>query len=102
VSWLLRDGDVLAAIETRRRGWADCLNGAVLIHGPALVQTVTTPVSLDVAWCDSQLQVRRIGALRPYRLARPQVRPGCLVLASPGSFDRWHLRVGDRLEIREV
>lgn len=108
MSWLLRDGDVLAAVETRRRGWADSLQGALVIPGPAILQTLTTPVSLDVAWCGttdqdgSKLRVRRIGELRPYRLALPRVRPGCLLIANPGSFDRWHLRVGDQLEIRDV
>ena len=75
-----------------------------MIDGPAVLQTLTTRVSLDVAWCgrdpDQGLEVRRIAALRPYRLALPRVRPGCLVVANPGSFDRWHLRVGDHLEIR--
>jgi hypothetical protein len=95
-------------VETRRRGWAGSLQGALVIHGPAFLQTVLPAVSLDVAWCGradsggTRLEVRRIAALRPYRLALPRVRSGCVVVANPGSFDRWQLRVGDHLEIREV
>ncbi|MBV9661079.1 MAG: hypothetical protein JO337_07975 [Acidimicrobiales bacterium] len=109
MSWLLRDGDVLAAIEPRRRGWAGSLQGALVIQRPALLQTVTVRASLDVAWCGStnqdgqdRLEVRRIGALGPYRLVLPQLGSRCLLVASRGSFDRWRLRIGDRLEIRQV
>jgi hypothetical protein len=109
VSWLLRDDEVLAAVETRRRGPAGSPQGALLIHGPALLQTFSNPVALDVAWCARSerdgrhgLEVRRIAVLRPRRVALPQVRPGCLLVAGAGSFERWQLRVGDRLELREV
>ena len=110
MSWLIRDGDVLAALETRRPGWPSALQGAVVLRGPALVQTLTTPVSLDVAWCaadqapDGQecLVVRRISCLGPRRLARPQLGTHPIVVAGRGAFERWNLKVGDRLEIRRV
>ena len=110
MSWLIRDGDVLAALEARRPGWPAALKGAVVLRGPALVQTLTTPVSLDLAWCvadedrDGQecLVVRRIGCLPPHRMARPHLGPRPMVVAGQGAFERWHLRVGDRLEIRKM
>lgn len=110
MSWLIRDGDVLAALEVRRPGWAGALRGAVVLRGPALVQTLTTPVSLDLAWCvtdqgaDGQewLVVRRISCLEPRRLARPNFGPRPIVVAGRGAFERWHLRIGDRLEIRRM
>src|SRR5579875_1150715 len=109
MSWLLRDGDVLAALETRRPGWPGALQGAVVLRGPALVQTLTSAVSLDLAWCvpdqspDGQecLVVRRIGCLAPRRMARPHLGSRPMVVAGQGAFERWRLQVGDRLEIRE-
>ena len=54
MSWLLRDGDVLAAVEDRRRGLAGVACRAPwCCGGPALVQTLTRGPArpLDVAWC---------------------------------------------------
>lgn len=110
MSWLIRDGDVLAALEGRRPGWVKGLQGAVVLRGPALLQTLTTSVSLDVAWCVAEedregrdcLVVRRIGCLPARRMGRPHLGTRPLVVAGQGAFERWHLRVGDRLEIREV
>jgi hypothetical protein len=108
MSWLLRDGDVLAAIEDPRKGWQRNLQGAVLLHRPAVVHTLVDAVELDVAWCgpatvgtgDPGLQVRRIAALAPRRMARPRLGAGALLVAPGGTFERWRLQVGDCLEVR--
>jgi hypothetical protein len=110
MSWLIRDGDVLAALEMRRPGWPAAIQGAVVLRGPVLVQTLTSRVALDVAWCAPDpapdgaecLVVRRIRCLEPGRVARPHFGTRPLVVAGRGAFERWHLQVGDRLEIREV
>jgi hypothetical protein len=110
MSWLLRDGDVLAAVEPRRRGWQSSLQGALVWRGPALVQTLTRAPDrpLDLAWCapvrlDSGralLRVRRITVVGPRRLAPPHWGGGGLVVAPAGTFERWRLQVGDCLEVR--
>ena len=108
MSWLLRDGDVLAAIDGRRPRWPAQLHGAVVLRGPALVQTVTSAVALDMAWCGDVeaeggarcLEVRRITTLEARRVARPHLMGGAVVVAGRGAFERWRLQVGDRLEIR--
>lgn len=109
MSWLLRDDDVLAALEERRRGWAVSLRGAVVLRGPGVVHTLAAPVALDLAWCavvcegdKERLEVRRIASIGPGRVARPRLYRGALVVANQGSFERWRLKVGDRLEIRRV
>jgi len=110
MSWLLRDGDVLAAIEDPRKGWQRNLQGAVLFSRPAVVHTLVDAVDLDVAWCgpatvgdgEPGLRVRRIAALPPRRLARPHIGAGALLVAPAGTFERWHLVVGDCLEVRGV
>lgn len=108
MSWLLRDGDVLAALERRRPGWPKSLTGAMVLRGPALVQTIAHATSLDLAWCGDVaadggtpcLEVRRIACLGPRRMALPHLARGALVVAGRGAFERWRLQVGDRLEIR--
>jgi len=108
MSWLLRDGDVLAAVEDPRRGWPATLHGAVLLSPPAFVHTLRVPVALDLAWCvptslDGDrpgLVVRRIRRVGARRAAAPHLRTGRLVVATAGSFDRWRLHVGDLLEVR--
>jgi hypothetical protein len=110
MSWLIRDGDVLAAVEAPRRGWQACLHGAVVLRRPAVVHTFSRPAAspLDVAWCVPAaldggvpgLRVRRITMLSPHRVAVPHVGHGAVVVAPAGSFERWRLHVGDRLEVR--
>jgi hypothetical protein len=105
MSWLLRDGDVLAAVEHRRRGWQASLHGALVLRGPVVVHTLTPThaVALDVARCgrDGQaLRVRRIAVLGRRRVSLPHLGGGGLVVAPAGTFERWRLQVGDRLEVR--
>jgi hypothetical protein len=113
MSWLLRDGDVLAAIDAPRKGWRHAVTGAVVLPSPVVFQTFVDPVSMDVAWCSKTssesngkdspaLIVKRIRSVGPHRLAAPLLGPGALVAAPIGSFERWRLQVGDRLEIREA
>jgi hypothetical protein len=110
MSWLIRDGDVLAAVEERRRGWPASLQGATVLRRPAVVQTLTRSHAgpVDVAWCstakfaDGQtaLQVRRMTTVGRRRVAPPHFGGGGLVVAPAGTFERWRLRIGDRLEIQ--
>jgi hypothetical protein len=110
MSWLLRDGDVLATVEERRPGWPACLQGAVVLRGPTLVHTLTPSHAraLDVAWCapakgdSSSLRVRRISIVRRHRVSVPYLGGGGLVVAPAGTFERWRLQVGDRLEVRQT
>lgn len=108
--WLLREGDVLAAIEERRKGWQTSISGAVVITRPTFIHTLTPAAAseLEIAWClpasigddRAGYRVKRISILPAYRLARPHVRRGAVVVAPPGTFERWQLQVGDRLEVR--
>ena len=110
MSWLLREDDVLAAVEEARPGWPVSLRGAMVRRGPAVVHTLTVSITLDLAWCydvsgdngATRLEVRRIGCLAPRRLARPHLGRGAFIVAAGGAFERWHLRIGDQLEIREA
>ena len=108
-AWLLRDGEVLAALEVtesrqeRMQGLLDRdgIEGAILIRPARSVHTVGMQFPIDVAICDKDLVVVRTLCLRPGRLTRPSLRGACIIEAESGAFDRWNLRPGDQLEVRE-
>jgi uncharacterized membrane protein (UPF0127 family) len=108
VAWLLRDGDVLAALEVagsfgdRFRGLLgrDGLEGALLLRPARSVHTLGMRFPIDVAICDADLVVLRTVCLRPYRMTRPHARAAAVVEAEAGAFERWGLRRGDQLEVR--
>jgi hypothetical protein len=110
MSWLLRDSEVLAAVEDRRPGWQASLQGVMVLHGPTLVQTLTPgdARALDVAWWVPAvlegdrvaLRVQRIKVVGRRRVLSPRLGAGGLVVATAGTFERWRLHVGDCLEVR--
>ncbi|MGH9083320.1 MAG: DUF192 domain-containing protein [Acidimicrobiales bacterium] len=108
--WLLRDGDVLASAEVaegfvdRARGLVGRrrLDGALLLRRTRSVHTAGVRFRLDVAFLDRDLVVVGTCRLRPWSVARPR-RGACHVLeAEAGSFERWRLGPGDRIEVRET
>jgi len=108
VTWLLRDGDVLAAAEVadglgaRARGLLgrDDFDGAMILPHTRSVHTVGMRFAIDVAFCDRDLVVVGVVHMPPMRLALPRRRGRTVVEARAGAFERWGLRVGDRLELR--
>ena len=109
MAWLLRDGEVLAALEIastrreRRRGLLgrEGIEGALLLKPARSVHTIGMRFPIDVAFCDRELAVIAVRCMRRYRMSRPRLRASCVIEASAGAFDRWGLRVGDRLEVSE-
>jgi uncharacterized membrane protein (UPF0127 family) len=108
MAWLVREGEVLAAAEiadgahARRRGLLhrDSFAGAFVLRPCRHVHTVGMRFAIDVAFCDASGVVLRTSTLAPWRLS-PVVRRAAFVIeAEAGAFDRWHLRRGDRLELR--
>lgn len=108
MSWLVRDGDVLAAVEVagtargRRRGLLgrDEFDGALLLRPCRNVHTARMRFPIDVAFCDAEGVVLRTVSLAPWRVS-PWVRRSAFVIeARAGAFERWSLRVGDCVELR--
>ena len=107
MAWLVRDGDVLASAEVadtpraRRRGLAgrDAVEGALVLCPCRHVHTFGMRFGIDVAMCDRYGMVLRVVTLKPWRVAPlvPGVR--MVVEAAEGSFDRWRVHAGDRLEV---
>jgi uncharacterized membrane protein (UPF0127 family) len=108
MAWLMRDGDVLATAEiadtrrARRRGLLgrDELDGVIVLRPCRTVHTVGMRFSIDVAFCDADGTVLRTYSLRPWRVTPVVWRASYGVEANVGSFERWRLRAGDRLEVR--
>jgi hypothetical protein len=110
MSWILRDGEVLAALEiadsrkARRKGLVgrDGIDGALLLSPARMgVHSIGMRFDLDVAFCDRDMVVRRVVCLRRFRMTRPSFRAPCVLEAEAGAFGRWGLHVGDHLELKE-
>jgi uncharacterized membrane protein (UPF0127 family) len=108
MAWLVRDGDVLAAVEVaesgraRRRGLMhrDRFDGALVLRPCRNVHTAGMRFPIDVAFCDAEGTVLRTTTLAPWRIS-PIVRRAAFVIeAEAGAFDRWRLARGDRVELR--
>jgi uncharacterized membrane protein (UPF0127 family) len=108
--WLVRDGEVLASVESaatrreRRRGLRgrDGVEGVLRLRARS-VHTFGMRFPIDVAFCRRQgdgLRVVRVVTLRRNRLSRPVLRGPVALEAEAGSFRRWGVSAGDRLEIR--
>ena len=106
--WLLRDDEVLSSLYVantragRRKGLLgrDDFEGALLLRPARSVHTVGMRFPLDVAWCDRDLVVLRTARLSPYRVSLPVRRARAVLEAEAGTFARWDLVAGDRLEVR--
>lgn len=109
MAWLLREDEVLAALEVasarkdRMRGLLgrDGIDGALLIRPGKSVHSFGMRFPLDVAFCDRNMVVLRTVCLPPNRLTRLSFRCSNIIEAEMGAFERWKLRPGDQLEVRE-
>jgi uncharacterized membrane protein (UPF0127 family) len=107
--WLVRDVVVLAAAQlatTRRergRGLLgrDGITGALVIRPCRQVHTVGMRFPIDVAFCDRDGVVLHAVTMRRWRISRPVWRAAFAVEAEAGAFERWDVRAGDRIELKE-
>jgi uncharacterized membrane protein (UPF0127 family) len=108
--WLLRDGDVVCALEMTETfgerakgllGRQSCEGGLQLV-GARVVHTAGMRFPLDAAFLSEDLTVVRLVRLPPCRVALPRRGVRSVVLTEGGALERWGVRVADQLEIREV
>ncbi len=108
--WLLRGGDVLASGEVaesfgdRARGLLghNQYDGALLLLRTRAVHTAAMRFAVDVAFLDKELRVVATTRLGAWRVALPRRGAAHVLEAGAGAFERWGLRPGDQLEIRET
>jgi uncharacterized membrane protein (UPF0127 family) len=55
-----------------------------------------------VAFLSSDLTVLRVASLKPWRMSLGGPGARSVVAAQAGSFERWGVREGDQLEVREA
>ena len=108
MAWLLRDGEVLAALEVadsrraRRKGLIgrDDFEGALLLKPARSVHTIGMRFPIDVAYCDSALRVLETACMKQRRIGAPRFKAHCVIEAQRGAFARWGLKAGDQLEVK--
>jgi hypothetical protein len=99
---------VLAAVEVvdsrRGRGRAITglgqLDGALLLRRRPFVVHTVGRIAVDLAFCDRELQVVATARLGRYRVARPRLGAGSVIVARSGAFERWGLVPGDQIELK--
>jgi uncharacterized membrane protein (UPF0127 family) len=107
--WLLRDSDVVCALEMaetpadrrilrERTGW----EGALHVDGVRSLHTAGMKFPIDVAFLSGDHTVLRVAHLKPWRLALGGRGTRSAVALGAGSLERWGVRVGDQLEMREA
>jgi uncharacterized membrane protein (UPF0127 family) len=107
--WLVREGDVLATAEVaetgraRRRGLRgrDHVEGALVLRHCRNVHSFGMRLPIDVAFCDREGVVLRTCCLRPWRISPFVAQAAFAIEAESGAFERWGLRVGDQVEVKE-
>jgi uncharacterized membrane protein (UPF0127 family) len=99
---VLASADVAQTRGSRRRGVigrAD-LDGAIVLQPCRWVHSCGAPFALDVAYLDGDGRVIKVQRLRRWRVAQPVPRARSVVEARAGSFERWGVAAGARLEVR--
>ena len=79
----------------------DSVTGAVVFRPCRQVHTLGMRFPIDVAFCDRDGIVLRTGTVAPWRVTRVVWRSGFVVEAAAGAMERWGLRPGDKVEVRE-
>lgn len=109
--WLVREGEVLASVESastrraRRRGLLgrDHLDGVLLLRSRS-VHTIGMRMAIDVATCvptgADRFRVERVLTVDPWRVTRPSLRASVVFEAEAGAFRGWGVGPGEVLELR--
>lgn len=109
MAWLVAEDRVLATAEMAE-DWRsrlvgligrDDLDGALVLRPARSVHTLGVRFPIDVAFCDRDLRVLEIVTMRPNRIGRPRPRARVVIEAPRGCFERWHVRPGELLELRQ-
>lgn len=109
MAWLVSDARVLASAEVstnradRRRGLLrrDSLEGAFVIDRCRWIHTIGMRFNIDAAYLDSEGIVIKTIQMNRFRLGVPVWRARSVIEAEAGSFARWGLRVGDKVEVHD-
>ena len=108
MSWLVRDGDVLAAVEladtagARRRGLLhrESFDGALVLRPCRHVHTAGMRFPIDVVYLDRDQHVVHVEEnLKPWRLAKVSMRTASVLELPGNTLKSSGTAVGDEIEI---
>ncbi|HUC04801.1 MAG TPA: DUF192 domain-containing protein [Acidimicrobiales bacterium] len=77
-------------------------DGGLHLDGARGLHTAGMRFSLDVALLSGDLEVLAVVRMRPWRMCVPRRGARSMVISEAGCLERWGVRVGDKLVIREV
>ena len=72
------------------------------MEGLRTVHTAGMKFPIDVAFLSADQTVLRVARLKPWRVALGGPSAHSVVQAEAGSLERWGVRAGDQLEVREA
>lgn len=110
MAWLVCDDRVLATVELAT-GWRertlgllgrDQFDNALLLQPAFSVHTLGMRFPIDVAYLDRNLVVIKTATMGRHRVGLPVWRSRAVLEAEAGSFVRWGLKSGDRLQVRQT
>ncbi len=107
--WLVSAGNVLASAEragshgSRARGLLgrDGISGAMVLAPCRGVHTIGMRFAIDVAFLDAEGIVLKITHMRRNRIGLLVWKARSVIEAEAGAFERWGLKVGQQVELRE-
>jgi len=107
--WLVSAGHVLASAEraddrrSRARGLLGRseFEGALVLSKCRSVHTIGMQFAIDVAYLDATGMVLKVAHMHRHRIGIPVWKASTVVEAQAGAFERWGLKVGDKVELRE-
>lgn len=110
MAWLVCDDRVLATVEFAA-GWReralgllgrDEFDSALLLRPAFSIHTLGMRFPIDVAYLDRNLVVLKTATMGRHRVALPVWRARAVLEAEAGSFARWGIKPGDRLQVRQT
>ena len=109
VPWLVSDARVFASADVasnrsaRRNGLLgrDGFEGALVLRPCRWVHTIGLRFPLDVAYLDDEGVVLKAVRMPQRRVGMPVWKARTVIEAEAGAFERWGLRVGDVIEVRD-
>jgi uncharacterized membrane protein (UPF0127 family) len=95
--------DVASNHSARRNGLLgrDGFEGALVLRPCRWVHTIGLRFPLDVAYLDDQGVVVKAVRMSRHRVGIPVWKARTVVEAEAGAFERWGLKVGDVVEVRD-
>ena len=107
--WLVSGGRVLASAEraddrrSRARGLLGRreFTGALVLSKCRSVHTIGMQFDIDVAYLDGEGMVLKVVHMKRNRIGMAVWKATTVVEAQAGAFERWGLKVGEQVELRE-